>query len=239
MWSSTRTQSPRLQLFLLGVQSAIPIMAGYIPVGFAYGVLARQSGLSLLQSTAMSIVVYAGSSQFIAVSMLAGGGAVGAVISTTLLVNLRHLLFSASLAPYFRRFPSPVLAFLSFGITDETYAVGIGQYPDREPRGAQVLGLHLASYLSWIIGSCIGAAAGGIVGDGARWGLDFALPGMFIALLIGQIKDGITLIVAMLSGLISITLARFHSATWGVIPATIISAAVGVVFKQWIQRHSP
>ncbi|HHV61231.1 MAG TPA: AzlC family ABC transporter permease [Firmicutes bacterium] len=230
---------PRYPAFLLGVKSAVPIVIGYIPLGFAYGVLARQAGLSVMKATAMSLAVYAGSAQFIAVEMLANGGTAAAIVSTTLLVNLRHLLFSASLVPYFRRLSSLALAFLSFGITDETYAVGIGQYSSCEPQGLQVFGLHLVAYLSWVMSSFTGAAAGALIGDGSKLGLDFALPAMFIALVIPQIKNGTALFVAIISGLIAVGFALSDWSAWSVILATLISATVGVLVEQWTGRHLP
>ncbi|NPV52007.1 MAG: AzlC family ABC transporter permease [Firmicutes bacterium] len=224
--------------FLSGVKIAIPIMLGYVPIGFAYGVLARQAGLSVIQATAMSLAVYAGSSQFIAVAMLTSGAGATAIVSTTFLVNLRHLLFSASMVPYFRRFSIPALAILSFGITDETYAAGIGQYSREKPRFSTVLGLHLASYLSWVVASLVGASVSSLVGSASDLGLDFALPAMFIALLISQLKNKTTILVAVLSGFISLGVSMLGWNTLNVIVATVISATLGVFWNLWTKRHS-
>ena len=224
--------------FFVGIRTAIPIMLGYIPIGFAYGVLARQAGLSVTQATAMSLAVYAGSSQFIAVAMLTSGSSPLAIISTTFLVNLRHLLFSVSLVTYLRRFSIPALAALSFGITDETYAAGIGRYSQEEPRFPMVLSLHLASYLSWAIASLAGASVSSIVGNASNLGFDFALPAMFIALLIPQLKNRITIIVALSSALISLGVLMTGWSSWNIIIATLVSATLGVLLDKWTKRNS-
>src|SRR5690606_37310621 len=153
---------------------------------FAYGVLAAQAGLSPWEAGAMSLLVYAGASQFIAVGMLAADAGLAAVAATTFLVNLRHLLMSAALSPYFHRVRRPLLTVLSFFVTDESFAVSSTVFAERGRGDAGwFAGLAVTAYGSWLAASVAGALAGGAVDIPAAFGLDFALTGMFIGLLDG------------------------------------------------------
>ena len=173
--------------FFKGVRQALPIVLGYIPIGLSFGILAadtlRHTGIFL-----MSLLVYAGSAQFISVSMLAGQASAISVIVTVFLVNLRHLLFSASLSPYARAIPARLLALISFEMTDESFAVEIQEARKSSPPAAYYFGLHLTAHASWIAATVAGGMLGALIPDPAKWGIDFALPAMFIALLTAQVK---------------------------------------------------
>lgn len=126
----------------------------------------------------MSLLVYAGSSQFIAAGLLASGVAAPAIISTTFLVNLRHLLMSTALVPSLRE-----NALLAYGITDETFAVNTAVLQGRPAAKRCVAGLHAAAQSSWVVASEVGALAGRLVVTNTEaFGLDFALPAMFVGL---------------------------------------------------------
>ena len=108
---------------LPGVKAAWPICLGYIPIGLAFGVLAQKAGMTWFQISLMSSIVFAGSSQFIAVSMLASGSGALAVIMTTFFVNLRHLLMSSSLATLLHNEHRGKLSVFAYGVTDESFAI--------------------------------------------------------------------------------------------------------------------
>ncbi|GAW93611.1 AzlC family ABC transporter permease [Calderihabitans maritimus] len=222
--------------FVAGVHSAIPIVLGYLPLGFAYGVLARQAGLSLAETVIMSVLVYAGSGQFIAVSLLGAGAPVLPIVFTVFLVNLRHLLMSASLVPYVGHYSRKLLAAISYQITDETYAVAISHFQKVPAREAYHLGLNLTAHSSWIFASFLGGTVGSMVQNPARWGLDFALPAMFIALLVGQINNRLTLIVALVGGISALGLALLLPGNWYIILGTITAATSGVMLEKWIKK---
>ena len=97
-----------------GWKAAVPVALGYLPLGLAFGILAARQGLTWIDVFFMSLLVYAGSAQFIASAMLSSGSAAAAIISTTFLVNLRHLLMSASLSPLLKHLSSPILAWTSW-----------------------------------------------------------------------------------------------------------------------------
>lgn len=223
----------RSQQFLAGMKKALPIVLGYLPLGLAYGVLAREAGLSIAETVLMSIIVYAGSAQFIAISLLSAGASGPTIVFTTFLVNLRHLLMSASLVPYLQHFSQKLLAIISFEITDETYAVAMSHFRNHRPDSAFYLGLHLTSHLSWVTSSFLGGAFGVILKEPEKFGLNFALPAMFIALLIMQIKHRRDWIIAVIAGGLALTFAKLVPGNWYIILATVLAATLGVLLERW------
>jgi len=214
--------------FIFGLKRALPITMGYIPVGFALGVMAADAGLNPLQMALMSLFVYAGSAQFIAVELLSRGVGPFPIIITTFLVNLRHFLFSASLSPHFRKIKQSLIPFISFFITDESFAVSITDAEERPLSHNYYLGLYLTAYLSWVLSTIIGATLGNLIPDTKALGFDFALPGMFLALLCMQLKNTKLVMIALISGLLSIFFTYAIPGNWNVILATVIAAMIGV-----------
>lgn len=224
------------QGYLAGMKAALPIVLGYVPIGFAYGVLAKTSGLTVAEVALMSVVVYAGSSQFIGSKMIAAGDPLGAVISTTFLVNLRHLLMSAALVPSMRQIPPWKSALLSYELTDESFAVISATLQGRPANPEWVAGLQITSQLSWIVTSVIGALTGGLIGNNPAFGLDFALPAMFIGLLLLQMGNNggerrKPIIVAVVAASVSILVASLIPGRWNVITATVVAATLGVILR--------
>ncbi len=219
--------------FLKGVKAALPIVLGYLPLGFAYGVLAREAGLTLYQTTMMSALVYAGSSQFIAVAMIGAAATAAAITFTVFLVNLRHLLMSASFIPHLRHYPVPLLGFISYEITDETYAVAISHFREYQAEPAYHLGLNLAAHSAWTLAGFLGGVFGNLIANPEQLGLNYALPAMFIALLVMQAKDKEAVLVAATAALVSVLIKHFFAGSWNIILATVIAATVGV-FVEWI-----
>ncbi|MCG0276658.1 MAG: AzlC family ABC transporter permease [Thermosediminibacteraceae bacterium] len=217
---------------IFGIKRAAPIVMGYVPVGFALGVLAADAGLSPLQTGMMSLLVYAGSAQFIAVSMLSAGAGYLPIIATTFLVNLRHILFSASLSPYFKEISQKIIPLISFYITDESFAVSITDAKEGNLAYTYFLGLYITSYLSWVISTVLGVTFGALIPNTKALGFDFALPGMFMALLCMQIKDRKTAFAALVAGLLSIFFLYILPGNWNVILASIITAMIGVLMEK-------
>lgn len=221
-----------------GIKAALPVIFGYFPIGMAFGVLAVQAGLNVTEVFFMSLLVYAGSSQFIAVGMLAANASIGAIILTTFLVNSRHLLMTASLVPYVKNIKAKVLSVLGFWVTDETYAISIGAVAKKQKSQWYFAGLFITSQLAWISSTVLGAIAGNFIPDPQKYGLDFALPAMFIALLILQIKHKKAIAIIILSAAISIGIKLNLAGSWNIILATVISATIGVLFDRWTQKSS-
>ncbi len=225
-----------LPLWLRGIGQAAPIVMGYIPIGFAYGVLAQQAGLSDINTLLMSLMVYAGSSQLIAVSMFSAGLPALSIILTTFVVNLRHMLFSAALSPYLRGWRKLELAAFAYELTDESFVVHITRFAEGKSSKVEAFAINMTAQVSWVFGSWLGLVAGQHITDVKPLALDFTLPAMFIALLVMQIKTHIEVIVALVAGCLAVGLALAGIDRWSVIAATVIGATMGVLFEQWLNQ---
>lgn len=219
-----------------GVQRALPIVLGYVPIGFAYGVLAGKSGLSEANILLMSLIVFAGSAQFIAVGLFASGTGPAAVILTTFVVNLRHMLMAAALAPYLSGWKKRYLAFFSYELTDETFALHSSKATELQECRVEALSLNLTAQFSWVMGTVLGIVASGLIGDVKPLGLDYALAAMFIGLLVGQCENKIRVITALVSGGIATGLYLLGLHQFHIIFATVLGATIGLGVEQWIKR---
>lgn len=220
--------------YLSGARMAIPIVLGYFPAGFAFGVLAREAGLSTVEVFLMSLVVYTGSSQFITVAQMAAGAPYPAIVATCAIVNLRYLLMSASIAPKCARLPFFHKLLFGVELTDESYFVNSAR---SEPRTAEelavppllyeTLGVNTASHAAWIGATTLGCFLGGMLGDVERFGIDFGLVAIFIALLAPRMKDRRQLQVILFAGAAALCFFLLGFGTWSVILATVAGATLG------------
>ncbi len=224
--------------FWNGVKQALPIVLGYIPVGFAYGVLAQKNGLGLFNTIVMSIIVFAGSSQLIGAGLFGAAASPLTLIFTTFVVNLRHLLMSAALAPKLKGWEKWQIALFGYELTDETFALHTMRMAKRDPPKVETFAVNITSQSSWIVGSLSGYLAGGQLTDVRPIGLDFALPAMFIALLVPQIVKPVYLMMALLAAGLSVTLYLLGFSQSHVIIATVVGATVGVGVEQWMKNSS-
>jgi 4-azaleucine resistance transporter AzlC len=214
-----------------GVRAAIPIVLGYLPVGMAFGVLARRAGLAPSEAVLMSLVVYAGASQFLAVEMLFKGLAGLPVVLATFFINLRHLLMSSTLAPRLQGVRLPLLSLLAGQLTDESFAVAAADLGRIENRPLFLLGLQMTSHAAWVSGSAAGSFFGSLV-DGSGYGLPFALPALFICLLVLQIRSSIHLAVAGLAAVLSVVLRTFLPGNGYIIGAAVLASAAGLAIEK-------
>ncbi|HML63060.1 MAG TPA: AzlC family ABC transporter permease, partial [Solidesulfovibrio sp.] len=143
-----------------------PIAMGYVPVGMAYGVLAGKAGLCALNVLAMSLLVYAGSAQLVAVGFFATGASALSIVATTFVVNLRHLLFSAAVAPSVSGWRKRELAAFAFELTDETFALHAARFGRGDRDKALTFAINVLAQASWVAGTALGVAAGDALGDG-------------------------------------------------------------------------
>ncbi|WP_394699728.1 AzlC family ABC transporter permease [uncultured Pseudodesulfovibrio sp.] len=227
-----QTDSPLMS----AIKQVAPIVMGYAPVGAAYGVLAHQAGLSMLNTVLMSILVYAGSAQLIAVGMFAVGMPPLSIIATTFVVNLRHLLMSASLAPNLKTWKKWELALFAYEVTDESFAVHSVRFARGDLNKTTCFGINCIAQVSWILASWVGFVAGASIPDVKPLGIDYALPAMFIALLIMQTKNKMHVLVAGFSGLMAIILVQAGADQWSVILATVIGATFGAGVESWTKK---
>jgi 4-azaleucine resistance transporter AzlC len=221
---------------LSGMRQALPIVLGFVPVGFAYGVLALKAGLPALPAALMSVFVFAGSAQFIAVGLLAAGAPAVTVIVTTFVVNLRHLLMSAALAPHLRQWSRPGVAWLCFQLTDETFALHATRFARGETSKAETLAVNATAQAAWVAGSVLGILCGELIGDVKPLGLDFALPAMFLALLAGQVGSRPRVATALASAAFSLLFLALGFGQWGVIAACVLGATFGTGVESWTRN---
>jgi len=212
-----------------GIIRALPIVAGYVPIGFSYGALATEAGLSEMHTILMSVVVYAGASQLIAVGLIAAGVPALSIVVTTFVVNVRHLIMASALAPYLVGWRRSELAAFAFHITDETFTVHASQFAAGSVDRPATFATNICAQCAWIGGTGLGIVAGHAIGDVGRFGLDFALPAMFLALLTIQTRTWVQLGVALVSAVLATVLLTTGLGHWTTPIAAAAAAAVGVV----------
>ncbi|MGE5380783.1 MAG: AzlC family ABC transporter permease [Methylocystaceae bacterium] len=211
-----------------GVRDSIPIIVGVIPFGITCGIMALQAGLTPAETLLMSMLVFAGAAQFIAITMIGSGVvSLGVITFTTLLVNLRHLLMGASLAPYMLKLPRPVQVFLAFGMVDETYALTISRTNRTGYSANYQSGANLTAYVVWNISTAVGISLGSHIGDPMTWGLDFAMPATFLALLVPRLTNLKAVIVCLCAGLVAVLGALYLSGAWYIIIACLTASLIG------------
>ncbi|MCM8599433.1 MAG: AzlC family ABC transporter permease, partial [Candidatus Accumulibacter sp.] len=150
--SPTAAEALKRHEFLTGMRDTLPLLLGALPFALIYGAIAASSGLSMAAAIAMSAFVFAGSSQFIAVGLVAAQTPVAIIVLTTLIVNLRHMLYSATLLPYLKELPQRWRIPLAFWLTDETFAVTVHRFQRNDASPYQhwyQLGSSIAMYLNW------------------------------------------------------------------------------------------
>lgn len=225
--------------FRQGVRDCIPTLLGYISIGIAAGVVGVAAGLSALEVVLLAVLVYAGSAQFIFAALVLDGSPAAAIILTTFIVNLRHFLMSATMAPHFTQYS--VWKNIGFGVllTDETFGVASGKVQQKRGLTSSWMnGLNVTAYICWIISCAVGALFGNWISDPEAFGLDFALTSMFIALLVLQldaiesvkIKHYIRLILCIV--ILMVGFSFFVSSHMAVLLATILGATIGVVTEK-------
>ncbi len=212
-----------------GIKRGIPIVLGYVPVGFAFGVLAVKNNIPPGYAIAMSCFIFAGSGQFVAASLWGSGVGAASVVLTVFVVNLRHLLMSASLATHMQKATRFQRFLMGCELTDETFGVHSAAFR----RGWQLslstlYSCNITAHSSWVLGSVLGVFFSSLISDVRPLGLDYALTAMFLALLIPQLYCRLDVIIAIFAGVTSVTLKLLGFGQWNVIVATVLAASLGL-----------
>ena len=216
--------------FKEGAKAALPIVLGYLPVGMAFGVLARKAGLTTFEVGLMSLLVYAGASQFVAIEMISKGISWLPIVIGTFFINLRHLLMSSTLSLYFKKNRLRTVGLLSAQLTDESFAVAMSNTSKISNRPSYLFGLQMTSQLAWIAGSVGGALFGKLI-DHKEYGIPFALPSLFICLLVIQIKKVRHLWVMIIAGVFSIFLKWVFSGNWYILLTGLLASGIGMAIE--------
>lgn len=229
-----RNPTPRSELWA-GARDILPLIVGSIPFGIIFGTLAINSGLSVLGTLAMSALVFAGSSQFIAVGMIATKTGWLLIVLTAFVVNLRHLLYAVSLVPYVKPLSQRWKIPLAFLLTDEAFAIAIRRYETKafSPfKHWYYLGAALLLYLNWQVCTLLGVTLGRLIPNAANWGLDFAMSATFIGMTIPYLKTRPMGLAVTVSGVVSLIAAPLPHKL-GLMVAAIAGISAGV----WSDQH--
>lgn len=219
---------------LTGIHMGLPIFIGYVPLGIAYGVLAVKNGVPAIWAVTMSVLVFAGAGQFIAAGMIGTGASIAAVSLANLMVNLRHILMSAALTPHVQSLPPAPRALYAAGVTDELFAVQMADFRNGAVcNGWRLFSCNLTAQSGWVIGTALGGLSGSLIGDVRPYGLDFALPAMFLALFLPLCGDRLQLATAISAALLSLLFTMAGAGRGSIILATIIAATIGL----FLSRH--
>ena len=223
------------QLLRQGAAAAWPICLGYFPIGLALGVLAQKAGLPWWAVAMMSVLVFAGSAQFICVAMLSAGASTPAIVLTTFVVNLRHVLMSSALAVYLQGVNRAFLALYSYGVTDESFAVNLTRFRTGDWGRWQALVVNHLANAVWIMATSCGALVGQFVPQGAL-GVDYALTGMFICLLAFQLQGRLYIVTGLLAAAMSVAWYLLIPGDSYIVGASISAATIGYLLKRRYRR---
>ncbi len=209
----------------------IPVMTGYLVLGFGFGLLMKANGFSILLTFAMSALIYAGSMQYVAVGLLSGGVSLLTMALTTLMVNARHLFYGISMiGPYTGMKGKP---YLIFGLTDETYSLVCNEpaHVAPEHRNAYYLLVTLLDQSYWVAGSVLGAVAGTVLSFNTE-GVDFALTALFVTVFTDQWLTHKTHAPALIGVGVSVVSLLLFGADSFLIPAMVMIALLLCLYKE-------
>ncbi len=228
--------------FWAGARATIPLIIGAIPFGIIFGAvaIAPAGKLSPLATAAMSAFVFAGSSQFIAAGLVAAETGVWVIILTTFVVNLRHALYSATLAPHMKHLSQRWLLPLGFWLTDETFVVAAQRYHQRDGAPFKhwyILGSAVFMYANWQLCTWLGILVGQQIEDLARWGLDFAMIVTFIGMAVPMVKNRPTLLAVLVAGATAVIAYPLPNRL-GLMLAAVLGVAAGALAERsWPVRE--
>ena len=213
------------------IVEALGIAVSAIGFGFVYGLSAREAGFSPLEAMAMSTIVFAGAAQFAAIGYVVAGLAWPAIALLTLLLNARHLLYSAALGPWMADVPRPRRALMAHVLTDEAFALSIGHFRriGRTDEAGYWIGAIASTFIPWNLATLAGVVAGGSIADPNILGIDIIFPAVMIGLAAGLISGRRELVAAFAGAAIAVSWALFASPALGVEPSTgvIVGGVVG------------
>ena len=210
-----------------------PVLLTSVVVGATYGVIARQSGLSVLEASGSSVLMFAGAAQFATVGLLQSGAGVLEIVLSVLLINLRHLLMAASLRPHFASASVPRRLALAYILTDEAFAMGIGWFRRGHRDLAYFATFGSLLWLCWNSGTIVGALFGAGIDQPQRYGIDFAITACFVAIVAIGLRHRADVVVALAAALVAAALKLAGAST----VAVVIAGAVAPIVVLFAREH--
>lgn len=229
-------------VFNNGLRAGLSIAIGYFPVALTFGLLAKTTGLSLIEATAMSIFVFAGAAQYISLSLITAGVDPLLIVMNTFIVNIRHFLMTASLNEKMQPAPKPVKAAYAFGVTDETFSV-IATSKQDKVSSAHAFGVIVIAYGSWVVFTAVGHVIGANLPLFLQAAMSIALYALFIALLVPSMKGNRK--VVLLASLAAILHCIFYytqllSTGWAILASTLLSSIIiELIYLKYGRRSIP
>lgn len=237
--SQSNERTLRRALFVQGARTVAPILVAIVPFAVVSGVVARATGLSLAQTMFMSLWVFAGASQLAALDLMERNAPALVIIGTAFLINLRFLMYSASLGVYFRRASLLAKSLVGYLHVDHVYAISVTRFAD-EPRfagdertGRRVwfyLGMGITMWATWQLGTLAGALVG--AGLPESWSLDFVIPLMFLAILVPVLRDRHMIVAAIVGGVVALIGAGLPF-NLGLVIASLVGIGAGVASERF------
>lgn len=214
---------------LAGARRILPVCAGDFAVGIAFGVLARHTGLGTFDATLMSALVFAGAAQFVALSLWAAPLPVLAIVLTTLIVNIRHLLMGATLQPWLRRLSALKAYGAVFFMVDESWALTVAELRQGSRDLAFLLGSGGALFITWVSSTLIGATVGALLPPSAQLVLGFAFTAVFVALLAGMWRGKGDLLPWLVAAGVAVAAAHWLPGKWYIVLGGVIGSLIGAM----------
>ena len=206
--------------------ATLPVMSGYLVLGFGFGLIVKSAGFGILIATVMSLSIYAGSMQYVAIGLFTGGASLITVAITTLMVNARHLFYGISMLDKYRGV-GKIKPYLIFSLTDETYSLVCDGAPaiPKEEKCSYYLFVSLLNHFYWVFGSLLGAVAGTLLSFNTE-GVDFALTALFLTVMLEQWLTAKNHFPAITGLLVSVASLLIFGKDSFLIPAMLVIAAV-------------
>ncbi len=218
------------QAFRQGIKDVLPSILGLMPFGLIVGTASTAAGMDPWLALAMSVIVFAGASQLVAIALMTQGAPILIVVATALVVNLRFVMYSAAIAPYFRGLSTPRKWLFAYGLTDHLFALLTTRFKPTDPSANVAAYYGAAAFLTWLCWNvmvAIGIFAGTLVP--ADWSLDFAIPLVFVALVFPALNSRAHWWTAGVA-----TLAAYFTAGMPMKLGLIAAATVGVMIGSWL-----
>ncbi|WP_428774132.1 AzlC family ABC transporter permease [Vibrio sp.] len=222
-----QTHTSKAQLFWQGTVAMLPLSIAVLPWGLLAGSYAVESGLSPLESQALSAILFAGSAQLVATGMLKAGAGLVTMLLTTFFITSRHFLYSVSMRKKISPLPLRWRLSLGFLLTDELFAI-CGHQSEQQFKPWYALGAGLSFYLIWNLATLAGIIAGSFIPNMGEWGLEFAVAATFIAIVIPTIKSLSVLVSVITALILSVGL------TWQGVEGSLMLASLGAMLAGYM-----
>jgi 4-azaleucine resistance transporter AzlC len=231
MWESDMAGEVRFDLagVRAGMVASLPVALSVFAYGCVFGLLARQAGMRFTDAALMSSLVYAGSAQFVALGLWISPLPIGALVLTTLVINLRHLLMGAAMRPWFGALP-PLVAYGSmFFLVDESWALTMREFARGERNAGYFVGTGIPIFFGWLSATVVGFTVGTAIRDPAEFGLDFAFTAVFIALLVGLWRGRRDIVPWVTAALVAVAAAHYVPGKWYILIGALAGTLVGAL----------